>query len=206
MKGALACYVEAVRALRDAGVRLRGDVMIAAVAARSRRRSRATRRAPSTAATRPARATSSPTAASPTCASSASRPRARSCSRHFGSLWLRHLDARHLHPHRLHARAARGELDPAHARGARRACSSGSRRWEEDRDATAAPKAIVNVGAIQGGFGWRVSRTPHRDRPLPRPARAADEARWRVARREALDMVRALRSASPTTGSRARST
>src|SRR3954468_24922656 len=31
MKGALACYVEAVRALQDAGVRLRGDVMIAAV-------------------------------------------------------------------------------------------------------------------------------------------------------------------------------
>ena len=32
MKGALACYVEAVRALRDAGVRLKGDVMIACVA------------------------------------------------------------------------------------------------------------------------------------------------------------------------------
>ncbi len=31
MKGALACYVEALRALDDAGVRLRGDVMIAAV-------------------------------------------------------------------------------------------------------------------------------------------------------------------------------
>ena len=31
MKGALACYVEAVRALQDAGVRLKGDVMIAAV-------------------------------------------------------------------------------------------------------------------------------------------------------------------------------
>jgi acetylornithine deacetylase len=31
MKGALACYVEAVRALRDAGVRLRGDVLVAAV-------------------------------------------------------------------------------------------------------------------------------------------------------------------------------
>jgi len=30
MKGALACYVEALRALDDAGVRLRGDVMIAA--------------------------------------------------------------------------------------------------------------------------------------------------------------------------------
>ena len=31
MKGALACYVEALRALQDAGVRLRGDVLVAAV-------------------------------------------------------------------------------------------------------------------------------------------------------------------------------
>jgi acetylornithine deacetylase len=31
MKGALACYVEAVRALRESGVRLRGDVLVAAV-------------------------------------------------------------------------------------------------------------------------------------------------------------------------------
>ena len=31
MKGALACYVEAVQALQDAGVRLHGDVLIAAV-------------------------------------------------------------------------------------------------------------------------------------------------------------------------------
>src|SRR3982750_353243 len=32
MKGALACYVEAVRALQDSGVRLRGDVLVAAIA------------------------------------------------------------------------------------------------------------------------------------------------------------------------------
>ena len=31
MKGALACYVEAVRSLGDAGVRLAGDVLVAAV-------------------------------------------------------------------------------------------------------------------------------------------------------------------------------
>ena len=31
MKGALACYVEALRALDDAGVRLNGDVLVAAV-------------------------------------------------------------------------------------------------------------------------------------------------------------------------------
>ena len=43
MKGALGCYVEAVRALQDAGVRLRGDVLLAASRARSRRRSGARR-------------------------------------------------------------------------------------------------------------------------------------------------------------------
>src|SRR5437588_8316752 len=32
MKGAVACYLEAVRALADAGVRLRGDLVVAAVA------------------------------------------------------------------------------------------------------------------------------------------------------------------------------
>src|SRR5436190_7342305 len=32
MKGALACYLEAIRGLQDAGVRLRGDVLVAAVA------------------------------------------------------------------------------------------------------------------------------------------------------------------------------
>ena len=35
--------------------------------------------------------------------------------------------------------------------------------WEDDpANAYRGAKAIVNVGAIEGGFGWRVSRTPHR--------------------------------------------
>src|SRR5947209_11533312 len=35
--------------------------------------------------------------------------------------------------------------------------------WEDDEsNAYRGARAIVNVGAIQGGFGWRVSRTPHR--------------------------------------------
>ena len=90
MKGALACYVEAVRALRDAGVRLRGDVLIAAVCGeieKTQYGERDRRRVPR--ATRRARATSSRTAASPTCACSASRPRARSCSGTSARLWLR---------------------------------------------------------------------------------------------------------------------
>ena len=35
-------------------------------------------------------------------------------------------------------------------------------RWEDDpSNSYRGAKAIVNVGAIEGGFGWRVSRTPH---------------------------------------------
>ena len=44
-------------------------------------------------------------------------------------------------------------------------------RWEDEMSYDGF--RVANVGAIQGGFGWRVSRTP-RDRPLRRPACPAD--------------------------------
>ena len=52
-------------------------------------------------------------------------------------------------------------------------------------------KAIVNVGAIQGGFGWRVSRTPHRT-DLFVDFRVPPTKEMAVARREVLEFVRAL--------------
>ena len=33
--------------------------------------------------------------------------------------------------------------------------------WEEEMS-YGDVRGVANVGAIQGGFGWRVSRTPHR--------------------------------------------
>ena len=80
MKGALACYVEAVRALGTRACACGATCWSQRSAARSRRPSRATRSGPSTAATRRARAISSPTAGLRTCASWASRPRGRSSS------------------------------------------------------------------------------------------------------------------------------
>ena len=79
--------------------------------------------------------------------------------------------------------------------------------WEDDpANAYRGAKAIVNVGAIQGGFGWRVSRTPHRtdlflDVRVP-PTKPMAVARRRGARR----WCAACASASPTTASRARCT
>ena len=41
------------------------------------------------------------------------------------------------------------------------ACSSGSPTWEEEMS-YGDVRGVANVGSIEGGFGWRASRTPHR--------------------------------------------
>ena len=67
---------------------------------------------------------------------------------------------------------------------------------------TAACAAIVNVGAIQGGFGWRVSRTPHRTDLFLDLRVPPDEADGGGAPRGAL----AVRARVPRPASRPRST
>jgi acetylornithine deacetylase/succinyl-diaminopimelate desuccinylase-like protein len=59
--------------------------------------------------------------------------------------------------------------------------------------------AIVNVGALQGGFGWRVSRTPHRT-DLFLDVRVPPTKEMAVARRQVLDMVRGLAERFPDYG------
>jgi acetylornithine deacetylase/succinyl-diaminopimelate desuccinylase-like protein len=72
--------------------------------------------------------------------------------------------------------------------------------WEDDpANAYRGAKAIVNVGAIEGGFGWRVSRTPHHtdvflDVRVP-PTKPMGSARGEV-----LEMVRGLGERFPDYG------
>ena len=79
--------------------------------------------------------------------------------------------------------------------------------WEDDpENAYRGAKAIVNVGALEGGFGWRVSRTPHRtdlflDVRVP-PTKEMATARGAGAR----DGARARGALPRRTGSRARCT
>jgi acetylornithine deacetylase/succinyl-diaminopimelate desuccinylase-like protein len=70
--------------------------------------------------------------------------------------------------------------------------------WEADMSYRGAT-GLVNVGAIEGGFGWRASRTPQRtdlflDLRVP-PDRPMAEARAR-----ALDFVRSLADRFPEHG------
>jgi len=55
------------------------------------------------------------------------------------------------------------------------------------------------VGALQGGFGWRVSRTPHRT-DLFLDVRVPPTKEMTVARTQVLDMVRALAERFPEHG------
>jgi acetylornithine deacetylase/succinyl-diaminopimelate desuccinylase-like protein len=72
--------------------------------------------------------------------------------------------------------------------------------WEDDpENAYHDAKAIVNVGAINGGFGWRVSRTPHRT-DLFLDIRVPPTKLMAVARGQVMDMVRGLQQRFPSYG------
>src|SRR4030081_118194 len=161
MKGALACYVEAVRALQDAGVPLRGDVLIAAVSGEIEK----TQYGDATGAQYRGYAAGSRYLVShggvadmcllgePT--------EGKVVLGHFGSLWLRI----RVHGNFIHTAFSEGKRDQNSILRAHQVLDAVQEwipTWEGDpANAYRGAKAIVNVGAIQGGFGWRVSRTPH---------------------------------------------
>lgn len=199
MKGALACYVEAVRALQEAGVRLRGDLMIAAVCGEIEK----TQYGDAQGAEYRGYAAGSRYLAShggvadmcllgePT--------EGKVVLGHFGALWLRI----RVHGNFIHTAFSEGKrglnsiLRMHEVLGAVREWIP---TWEDDpENAYRGAKAIVNVGAIGGGFGWRVSRTPHHT-DLFLDVRVPPTKAMAVARRQVLEMVRGLAERFPDYG------
>ena len=199
MKGALACYVEAVRALQDAGVRLRGDVLIAAVCgeiektqygdaqgAQYRGYAAGTRYLVSHGGVADMCLLGEPT-------------EGKVVLGHFGALWLRI----RVHGNFIHTAFSEGKQDEnsiLRAHELLHAIREWIPTWENDEsNAYRGAKAIVNVGAIQGGFGWRVSRTPHHT-DVFLDVRVPPTKPMGAARREVLDFVRSLADAHPGWG------
>ena len=191
MKGALACYVEAVTALQDAGVRLRGDVIIAAVCgeiektqygdaqgAQYRGYAAGTRYLVSHGGVADMCLLGEPT-------------EGKVVLGHFGALWLRI----RVYGNFIHTAFSEGKRDQnaiLRMHEVLAAVQSWIPTWEDDpANGYRGAKAIVNVGAIEGGFGWRVSRTPHHA-DLFLDVRVPPTKPMGVARREVLEMVRAL--------------
>jgi len=62
--------------------------------------------------------------------------------------------------------------------------------WEEEMSYDGV-RGVANVGSIEGGFGWRASRTPHRT-DLYLDLRVPPDVAMADARRKALDFARSL--------------
>jgi acetylornithine deacetylase len=199
MKGALACYVEAVRALQDAGVRLRGDVLIAAVSgeiektqqgdaqgAEYRGYAAGTRYLVTHGGVADMCLLGEPT-------------EGKVVLGHFGALWLRI----RVHGNFIHTAFSEGKRDQnsiLRAHAVLEAVQEWIPTWEDDPgNSYRGAKAIVNVGAIEGGFGWRVSRTPHHT-DLFLDVRVPPTKEMGVARREVLEWVRSLGERFPGYG------
>jgi acetylornithine deacetylase len=199
MKGAVACYVEAVRALQDAGVRLRGDVLIAAVCgeiektqqgdalgAQYRGYAAGTRYLVSHGGVADMCLLGEPT-------------EGKVVLGHFGALWLRI----RVHGDFIHTAFSEGRRDRnsiLRAREVLDAILEWIPTWEDDpANGYQGAKAIVNVGAVEGGFGWRASRTPHHT-DLFLDVRVPPTKPMGIARREVLDMVRGLGERFPEYG------
>jgi acetylornithine deacetylase len=189
MKGAVACYVEAVRALMDAGVRLRGDVMIAAVAGEIEK----TQEGDAQGAEYRGYATGSRHlvahgGVADMCVLGEPTEN-KLVLAHFGTIWMR-LTTRGSFVHTAFSSGRLAENSIVRMGGVLEAVLEWLPRWEEEMS-HGDVRGVANVGAIQGGFGWRVSRTPHEthlylDLRVPPAVPMAD------ARRKALEYARGL--------------
>jgi acetylornithine deacetylase/succinyl-diaminopimelate desuccinylase-like protein len=199
MKGALACYVEALRALGDAEIRLRGDVLVAAVSgeiekaqwgdaegAEFRGYAAGTRHLVSHGGVADMCILGEPT-------------ESKVVLGHFGSLWLRI----GVQGHFIHTAFSEGTRDRnsiLRMREVLDAVLAWIPNWEDDPENTfRGAKAIVNVSAIEGGFGWRVSRTPHRT-DLFLDVRVPPTKEMATARAQVFELVRELTARFPDYG------
>jgi acetylornithine deacetylase/succinyl-diaminopimelate desuccinylase-like protein len=199
MKGALACYVEAVRSLQEDGVRLKGDVLIAAVSgeiektqqgdaqgAEYRGYAAGTRYLVTHGGVADMCLLGEPT-------------EGKVVLGHFGALWLR-IRVHGNFIHTAFSEGKRGQNSILRAHEVLDAVQEWIPTWEDDpANAYRGAKAIVNVGAIEGGFGWRVSRTPHHT-DLFLDVRVPPTKEMGVARREVLEWVRSLAERFPDYG------
>ena len=206
MKGALACYVEALRALADASVRLRGDVLVAAVSgeiektqygeaqgAEYRGYAAGSRYLVSHGGVADMCILGEPT-------------ESKVVLGHFGSLWLR-ISTKGPFVHTAFSEGKRErELDRSNARRAR--CRA---RVDPDLGGRPGERVSRRQGDRQRrrvAGRVRLAGLPHAAsrRPLPRRPRAADEGDDASRGRRCSTWCAASPSGSPSTGSRARCT
>jgi acetylornithine deacetylase/succinyl-diaminopimelate desuccinylase-like protein len=198
MKGALACYVEAVRALIDSGLRLRGDVIVAAVVGeiektqwgeefrgRDYRGYAAGSRHLVTHGVVPdVCVLGEPT-------------EQRIVLGHYGAMWCR-VGVAGPFVHTAFSEGLLHENSIVRAREVLDHVLDWIAQWEE-RASYRDVRGVVNVGAVRGGFPWRLSRTPGRT-DLFLDVRVPPTMPMQDARRAFDELVRDVRRRHPDWG------
>lgn len=197
MKGALACYVEAVRAVQDAGVRLRGDVIVAAVVGEIEKTqwgedrgkgfrgyAAGSRYLPSHGGVADMCILGEPT-------------EQRIVLGHFGSLWCR-LSTHGPFVHTAFSAGRLGENAIVRMQDVLQAVMEWIPEWEE-RTTYEGLRGVVNVGSLRGGYPWRLSRTPSRC-DLFLDVRVPPTMSMQDARRAFRDLARELAERFPEHG------
>jgi acetylornithine deacetylase len=198
MKGALACYLEAVRAVRDAGVKLSGDVLIACVVgeiektqwgdefrgAEYRGYAAGSRYLPSHGGIADMCILGEPT-------------EQRVVLGHFGTMWARIST----HGPFIHTAFSSGRMEENSIVRMREVLDDVLEwipKWQE-RSRYRGLDGVVNVGALRGGYPWRASRTPNRT-DLFLDIRVPPTMAMQDAKRELAALVRELRARYPDYG------
>ena len=190
MKGALCCYIEAVRALQDAGVRLKGDLMIACVAGEIEKAQQGDAQgAEYRGYAAGSRHLVSHGGAADFCILGEPTEN-KLVVAHFGALWVR-LSTTGPFVHTAFSEGRRDENSIIRMRDVLDQVLEWLPSWELEMSHDGV-RGIANVGAIQGGFGWRASRTPHRT-DLFLDLRVPPRVPMAEARRKALAFARSLR-------------
>jgi acetylornithine deacetylase/succinyl-diaminopimelate desuccinylase-like protein len=187
MKGALVAYLAAVRALVD--VPLKGDVLLAAVAGEIEK----TQQGDAQGAEFRGYAAGSRYlvghgGAADMCILGEPTEQ-KLVLAHFGTLWLR-LSTTGPFVHTAFSAGRLEENSIVRMRDVLDRVIDWLPQWEEDMS-YGDVRGVANVGAIQGGFGWRVSRTPHRT-DLFLDLRVPPDVEMAEARRRALEFARSL--------------
>ena len=189
MKGAVACYVEAVRALLEAGVRLRGDVLVAAVCGEIEK----TQQGEAVGAEYRGYAAGSRYLVGHGGAADAcilgEPTENKLVLAHFGALWLR-LTVHGPFVHTAFSAGRREENSIVRMHRVLDRVLEWLPSWEQRMSYGDVP-GVANVGAISGGFGWRVSRTPQAT-DLFLDLRVPPDVPMAEARRTALEWARTL--------------
>ncbi|HEY2653784.1 MAG TPA: M20/M25/M40 family metallo-hydrolase [Solirubrobacteraceae bacterium] len=198
MKGALACYLEAVRAVRDAGVSLRGDVVIACVVGEIEKTQwgEEFRGAEYRGYAAGSRYLATHGGIADMCILGEPTEQ-RVVLGHYGAMWAR-ISTHGPFIHTAFSVGRLAENSIVRMREVLDEVIAWIPEWEQ-RSRYRGLDGVVNIGSLRGGYPWRVSRTPNRT-DLFLDIRVPPTMSMQDAKRALAELVRQLRLNHPDYG------